>query len=63
MQGGGGCACACVFFVVVVFFLMLTYRQEPITWPTRHEASRGVPFEIPQRFFVILTVSCIISEL
>ena len=37
MQGGGGvcaCACACVFFVVVVVFLMLTYRQEPITWPT-----------------------------
>ena len=33
-RGGGGvcaCACVCVFFVVVVFFLMLTYRQEPIT--------------------------------
>ena len=33
-RGGGGCACAGVFFVVVVFFLMLTYRQEHITWPT-----------------------------
>ena len=35
-RGGGvcACACACVFFVVVVVFLMLTYRQEPITWPT-----------------------------
>ena len=32
-RGGGVCACACVcvFFVVVVVFLMLTYRQEPIT--------------------------------
>ena len=44
MQGGGGvCACACagVFFVVVVVFLMLTYRQEPITWPTSIDMGGG----------------------
>ena len=40
-RGGGGCACACVFFVVVVFFLMLTYRQEPITWPTSIDMVAG----------------------
>ena len=43
-RGGGGvcaCACACVFFVVVVVFLMLTYRQEPITWPTSIDMVAG----------------------
>ena len=34
-RGGG------VFFVVVVFFLMLTYRQEPITWPTSIDMVAG----------------------
>ena len=37
----GGGVCACVFFVVVVVFLMLTYRQEPITWPTSIDMGGG----------------------
>ena len=38
--GGGVCVCVCVF-CCCCFFLMLTYRQEPITWPTSIDMVAG----------------------
>ena len=38
---GGGCVRVRVCFLLLLFFLMLTYRQEPITWPTSIDMVAG----------------------
>ena len=42
-RGGGGCVRVRVrvCFLLLLFFLMLTYRQEPITWPTSIDMVAG----------------------
>ena len=39
-RGGGGVRVR-VCFLLLLFFLMLTYRQEPITWPTSIDMVAG----------------------
>ena len=39
--GGGVCVRVRVCFLLLLFFLMLTYRQEPITWPTSIDMVAG----------------------
>ena len=38
-RGGGVRVRVC--FLLLLFFLMLTYRQEPITWPTSIDMVAG----------------------